>query len=352
MIDFVEVLITTKRNTDRNAVRRWVAECIGESSIWCKQVDGSKNSACQFRVSIYDPTVSLLMRLDKRIADSPAGLARSIEISELEISVDFYSRSGSDEERLAMFGILQRTLLPATSMWEQKRMHPRFTWGKQKNETRFLLPRSRSGTLHHSLPDSPYLDSTVYYGEENSDWEIRVQNKVADQRRDTDARTLNRHEKRARIEVTLAGDRLTALKLKTLGDLDRVSFTTVQGEFFHFALPTFTESAFHPQLQSAEDELNRREREQFRGGGVACLERLRSAKKQWLQTVPTRMTGMKISHLQQLRNHLRAKGIALKDRRAGRGLRGTTVAYAELNDMVRSALRDLERRIKGGEKRS
>lgn len=258
VIDFVEVLITTKRNTDRNAVRRWVAECIGESSIWCEQIGGSKNSACQFRVSIYDPRVSLLMRLDKRIDDSPAGLARSIEMSEIEISVDFYSHSGSDEERLTMFGILQRTLLPATSIWEQSRMHPRFTWGKQKNETRFLLPRSRRGTLHHRLPDSPYLDSTVYYGEENSDWEIRVQNKVADQRRDTGARTLNQHEKRARIEVTLAGDRLAALKLKTLGDLDRVSFTTLQREFFHFALPTFTDSAFLPQLQPVEDELNRK----------------------------------------------------------------------------------------------
>lgn len=56
--------------------------------------------------------------------------------------------------------------------------------------------------------------------------------------------------------------------------------------------------------------------------------------------------------MQRLRDHLRARGMSLKDRRAGRGLRGTTAAYAELNDMVRSTLRDLERRIKGGEKRS
>lgn len=64
------------------------------------------------------------------------------------------------------------------------------------------------------------------------------------------------------------------------------------------------------------------------------------------------MSGVKISHMQRLRDHLRARGMSLKDRRAGRGLRGTTAAYAELNDMVRSTLRDLERRIKGGEKRS
>lgn len=353
VIDFVEVLITTSRNTDPNAVRRWVTECIGGSSIWCQQIGGSKNSASQFHVSVYDPRVARLMRLDKSITDSRAGLARSIEISELEISIDFYSRSGSDSERLAMVGVLQRTLLPPMAIWDHGRMHPRFTWGKEKGETRFLLPGfRRPGKLHHCLPDPPFLDATVYYGEENTPWEIRVQNKICDQRRDAGALTLDQNEKRARIEVTLAGKELAALGLKTLKDLERVSFTTVQRKFFHFALPTFPVIAPLPKLQCVQSELNRREQEQFKRGGVACLERLRVVREQWLQTAPTRKTGVKTSPLQGLRDNLRSRGVKPKDRRAGRGLHGTTIAYAELNNLVRSALRDLERRIRGGEKRS
>lgn len=353
VIDFVEVEIITARNTDYKALRRWVSEGLGLSSIWCEPVGGSVNSASQFHLCIYDPKISNLLRLEEILEMCVAGLLSPVKLRRLEVSVDFYPRSGSENDRLSIVGVLQRTYLPPPGVWERERAHPRFTWGPGKSSTAFFLPSSSSKGLNHLVvPEHSFLDSTVYYGEKDAAWLVRIQNKISDQRTGSSARMLNQSEKRARIEVTLAGSKLAALKLNTISDLAAVSFSTLQREFFYFALPTFLDSLALPHLQCVQEEINRREHEQFRRGGVACVERLRDVKEQWLAAAPNRKTGVKTGHLRVLRDRLRKKGIVPADRRTGQGPRGTAVAFAELNDMIRSALRDLERRIRGGEKRS
>ena len=174
---------------------------------------------------------------------------------------------------------------------------------------------------------------------------VRVQNKVADRRTCNAKRVLLGREKRARIEVTLDRLELRRLGLISLSRLFRFRFAKLQGRFFHFALPTFLDEPDLPQHAAIAAEVNRTDRECFRQGGVVCLERWRRLKEQWLSAKP-RATTVKQSPLQRLREDVRVLGGKVQYRRAGTGRYGATIAYSELNEMVSSALRDLDRRTR------
>lgn len=351
VLDFVEVEIETTHPTDFKALRGWIARDLQLPPLWCTQIDGGKNSATKFRVVIQDPKVFVLTKLDACVENSKAGRAEPVKLRKVEVSVDFFPRSASDIERLAMVGVLQHTYLPRPDVWSNKTAHPRVSWGKTKNEQQFFLPSSaKSGLTYSSIPKAPFLDATVYHGERDAPWMIRIQNKVANHRKDETALALDQHEKRARIEVTLTGTALCELGLNTIKDLAEFKFTQLQGDFFHFALPTFPDAARLPQLQCVQDVMNSRDRETFVAGGVACLERIRAVKEEWYHTAP-KINDAK-DHVTTMRANMRAWGRKPSYGQVGQGKFGCTASYEELNDSVRSALRDLERRVKGGERRS
>jgi hypothetical protein len=337
VIDFVEVEIVTNFNTNLPAIRRWVSEALNLPKPWCEAVSGDNNSSNIFHIRIQDPRISKLERLDRAITKTAAGLAQPVTITKLEVSVDFYPRSGKDEDRWAMFGVLQRTYMPSSKIWCHGPDHPRFVWGRDRWDKMFFLRSSEKTGLHHQLlPEAAYLDSTVYYGEEDGPASIRIQNKISNQRTKDDAVMLDQIEKRARIEVTLTGSALNDLKLHTIADLARFRFTKLQREHFHFALPTFVDRAPLRQHQKIQEAINLRDRESFAKGGVLCLERLRDVREGWFHRV----------------GELKARGIKPSLRRMGRGDRGTAVAYKELNVMVRTAFQELGRRIARRERRS
>ncbi|WP_434619062.1 hypothetical protein [Tabrizicola sp. M-4] len=336
VIDFVEVEIVTKNSTNFPAIRRWISSALSLPSPWCEQVGGEKNSATTFHIVIHDPRIADLERLDGAIAKTAAGLAQPTKITKLEISIDFYPHSGSEEDRLAMFGVLQRTYMPSKNVWTKNRDHPRFQWSEKEKPT-FFLPSSIKRRLHHQLsPEAAFLDSTVYYWEKTGPASIRIQNKITNNRNKDRFIALPQEDKRARIEVTLTGSALSELKLRTIADLARFSFTKLQGEHFHFALPTFVDRARLSQYQKVQEAINLRDRESFAKGGVLCLERLRDVREEWFKRV----------------GELKARGITPSLRRMGKGDRGTTVAYVALNEMVRTAFQELGRRIARRERRS
>jgi len=336
VIDFVEVEIVTKNSTNFPAIRRWVSNALSLPSPWCEQVGGEKNSATTFRVVIHDPRIDVLERFDGAMAVTAAGLAKPITITKLEISIDFYPRSGSEEDRLAMFGVLQRTFMPSMSVWKKNREHPRFQWSEKEKPT-FFLPSSTTRGLHHQLlPEAAFLDSTVYHRDKKGPALIRIQNKISNNRTKDSFVALSQEDKRARIEVTLTGSALSDLKLRTIADLTRFSFTKLQGDHFHFALPTFIDRARLPLHQVVQEAINLRDRESFAKGGVLCLERLRDVREDWFKRV----------------GELKARGTTPSLRRKGKGDRGTTVAYEALNLMVRTALQDMRRRFATRERRS
>lgn len=353
VIDFVEVEIVTNTNTNVPAMRNWVSEALNLPKPWCKQVGGDNNSSNIFHIRIQDPRMSKLERLDGAITKTAAGLAQPITITKLEISVDFYPRSGKETDRLAMFGVLQRTYMPSSEIWRHAPDHPRFVWGRDRRDKMFFLRSSEKTGLHHQLlPEAAYLDSTVYYGEEDGPASIRIQNKISNQRTKDDAVMLDQIEKRARIEVTLTGSALNALKLHTIADLARFRFTKLQGEHFHFALPTFVDRAPLQQHQEVQEVINLRDRESFAKGGVLCLERLRDVREEWFSKDVKTGRFKRESHTKVMAGHLKARGLTPTLRRNGMGDRGTTVAYKELNVMVRTAFQELGRRIARRERRS
>lgn len=353
VIDFVVVEIVTIKNTDFKALRRWISDRLKLPSLWCEQIAGTKNSANIFHIFIHDPKIATLLELDKTVAKTPAGLAQPITISKLEVSADFYPRSGSENDRLTMFAILQRTYMPSMDVWKNNRDQPRFVWGDANDETAFFLPSSPKAGLHHQLvPRSAFLDSTVYYRDKNGPACVRIQNKISNQRTESAAVTLTQEEKRARIEVTLTGSSLVRLKLNTLSDLGRFSFNKLQGEHFHFALPTFEDQARFLKYQPITERINQRDRESFAAGGVLCLEHLRDRKEAWFREERMVRGRPRSSHLKVMQDHLKAKGLRSKTRLVGSGETGRTIAYKELNELVRTALQDLGRRITRRERRS
>lgn len=336
VIDFVEMEIVTNTNTNVPAMRTWVSEALSVPKPWCDQVGGDKNSSNIFRVRIQDPRISKIDRLDRAISATTAGLAQPITIAKLEVSIDFYPRSGNEEDRLAMFGVLQRTYMPSMNVWTKNRDHPRFQWSKEDKPTFFLPSLTKRGLHHQRSPEAAFLDSTVYYWEKTGPALIRIQNKISNNRNKDSFIALPQEDKRARIEVTLTGSALSDLKLRTIADIARFSFTKLQGDHFHFALPTFLDRARLPQHQKVQEAINLRDRESFAKGGVLCLERLRGVREDWFKRV----------------GELKARGITPSLRRMGKGDRGTTVTYEALNMIVRAALQDMGRRFATRERRS
>jgi len=353
VIDFVEVEMVTKNATNFPAIRRWISEALNVPKPWCEQVEGEKNSATIFRIVIHDPRIADLERLDGAIAKTAAGLAQPITITKLEISIDFYPRSGSEEDRFAMFGVLQRTFMPSMKIWHYAADHPRFAWGPGKKNMMFFLRSAEKKEVRHQLsPEAAFLDSTIYYRDEKGPALIRIQNKISNNRNRDSFVALPQEEKRARIEVTLTGSALSELKLRTTADLARFSFAKLQGDHFHFALPTFVDRAHIPHLQKVQEAINVRDRESFANGGVLCLERLRDVREDWFKRDVTTGSFKRASHLKVMAGHLKTRGLRPTLRRSGMGDRGTTVSYVELNEKVRMALQDMGRRFATRERRS
>lgn len=345
VIDFVEVEIHTIRPTGVTAVRNWVVDGVKSESVFCRNLDGTKNSAKVFSARIQEPTSKMLSKVERAIEHNRAGLAQPASIRTIEVSVDIYARSGKQEDRARMVGLLHRTYLPVMDTWTT-RATPRFVVGDPSATTHLIkhLPKDQ-GVYPEQVPPGPPLESTMYFGERYGSWMVSVQNKVGDQRNAGTMRVLAEREKRARIEVTLGGPELRKLGLISLSGLSRFRFAKLQGRFFHFALPTFLDKPVLPQHTAVAAEVNRTDRECFCHGGVVCLERWRRLKEQWLSTKPKKPIRTH-SHLQQLRQNVRALGKGISDRRAGNGRCGTSISYRELNEMVSSALRDLDRRTR------
>jgi hypothetical protein len=344
-IDFIDVDVHTINLTGMAAVRKWIMDSVKSESVFCWHLDGTMNSARSFTVRIQEPTATMLSKVERAIGCSRAGLARPTSIRTIEVSIDIYAKSGKQDDRDRMVGLLQRTYLPGMETWTT-RVTPRFVVGDPSSTTHLIKHPPKNQCVYPcQLPPSPPLDSTTYFGEQDGPWMVRVQNKVTDRRSGTTARSLLDEEKRARIEVTLRGPELQKLGLVSLSRLSNFRFAGLQGKFFHFALPTFIDEPVLTQHSAVAAEVNRTDQECFCQGGVVCLERWRNLKEQWLSAKPLATT-VKQSPLQRLRKDARVLGRSVQYRRAGTGRYGTTISYSELNEMVSSALRDLDRRTR------
>ncbi|TPN49485.1 hypothetical protein FJ976_17295 [Mesorhizobium sp. B1-1-9] len=302
--------------------------------------------ADKFDVRIQEPDLRKI-RAACDLVGAKYGLEMLPFIRAIEISVDFTPKQPDDGKRAKLFTVLTRHFWTDRDVISGHFDRPRFTWGKNKEETGHVLRHIEGGPegVNESLlistvrDRSPFVDSNYYIGAKGSDISWRIMDKVIDTQnhRAGTAIQLDEADKRVRIEVTLDRPAVSAIGLTHLKDLARMRFARLQGMFFTFMLPTFVDvgkvgrsvnsaiKAWHDQQRVAK----------FLQTGVIGLKAMDDARE--LQAMHLR---------KQERRLLVAQGLKMKrPPRVGTQKAGTFLAYDELNGRVSDALRHLGARV-------
>ena len=225
--------------------------------------------------------------------------------------------------------------------------YPRFTWGKRRKvkTDRVIIPAKRRAHRERSLGSTefdrqPYGDATYYLGKRKDGpvmW--RLMDKAIDQqnRRAGTQKMLTEKERRTRIEVALKGPELRRIGIETLEDLLRFKFESLQMAYFRFFVPTF-EHAGGGQAGQMRQWQEKQRRQKFLRAGMIGLEAMDVIQR-----------GSQAEIRKDLRTRMNKQGRKIKpEDRRGRGQSNTYVAYKELNEAVKAALRNLREREERG----
>jgi ribosomal protein S24E len=284
------------------------------------------------------------------VIEARFGMDRPPIVRSIEISVDFTPKVSSEVERAKIARVLMNHLLVDLDVITNIRDRPRTVWGRDQSSVTRLIYDSKHLTaegnkrflIETERDRAPFTDGTLEIGAKEANVSWRVMDKIID-RQNVSAGTcvvLGEAEKRARIEVTLDRPEVEALGITLLSDLNRLNFTRLQGRYFRFFLPTFTgAAALGPGRKSALLIWQDRQRAiKFSKSGGLSLKAMDDA-------LAEQKTEIKRQALRDLhRRGLRLPGAD----RTGRGLVGSFVAYEELNDCTRTALRNLGLRVVAG----
>lgn len=260
----------------------------------------------------------------------------------MEVSVDFYpEHPPAADDRTRLFGVLQHHLWPTEDVLASRKSRPRFAWGPGAAKIRHVLPWGKGETANRELlytterDRSVYGDSTYYVGSRDGllmwrimDKEVDQQNRATGLRRD-----LSAEERRVRIEVTLRGEELDRLGLRTPSDLRGFRFEKLRSRYFDFMLPTFRKRGSGSKSLVAE-WLEKERCIKFMTAGVIGLKAMDEIA---LEKRRARRPEL-VCHLKQAGRTIRPEA------RRGRGAALTFVAYEELNKAVETALRHMSER--------
>lgn len=305
--------------------------------------EGPGRMATRFAVRVQEPQIGRLLgaveALDRRYPLAGGG---SVLVRAMEISVDARPRIPSEEARGLLLAAMMRTFHARRGIWTPERARPRFSFSRASPT--FISPKdpleSRSRDAWESLAAIKRLpaDATFYVGERGGEVLWRLMDKVLDQQNPAAGTRieLEAHERRVRVEVTLGSEELMDIAALELAGLGCVSFTELQGRFFTFRLPTFQDSAGPPTVGTLSARvIEAKRRRVFKEVGVLGLEAYDASRMAWLKP-----------HRDALRDERRQQGRALERRRVGTGPTGTTIAWAELNRTMQTALRHLQERVR------
>lgn len=230
------------------------------------------------------------------------------------------------------------------------RDRPRTVWGRDGRsvtrliyDSKHLTPEENKRFLIETERDrAPFMDATLEIGAKEADVRWRIMDKIVD-RQNVDAGTfvaLKEAEKRARIEVTLDRPEVEALGINLFSDLKDLNFTRLQGRYFRFFLPTFSgQAAYGPGSKAAIIVWQDRQRMMkfAKSGGLA------------LRAMDSALAEQRLKMKRQALQDIHSRGLRLsRHAQTGRGLAGSFIAYEELNERVRTALRNLGRRVVDG----
>lgn len=346
VIDWITIGVLLDRKTQFQWVQRELTAILRRPP-YIENIFGDKNASSDgFDIRFQEPEVSDVLKAMDAL-HSKFGLVLDPVVRSIEISVDFTPKAPNDLERARLVRVLMIHLQVNEDVISEVRDRPRTVWGRGEGKTNRLLYNSARLTseenkrflIETDRDRAPYTDGTLEVGEKNAPVTWRVMDKIID-RQNVAAGTympLDDKSKRARIEVTLDRPEVKALGITYLDDLRTLNFTRLQGRYFQFMLPTFVSQANRKtgKRKAIAAASNPDRTSKFSKTGVIGLKAMDEVRAEhWLQMRRTILPD------------LHERGLRLSPiNRTARGVAGTFVAYDELNDRVRIALRNLGKRV-------
>ena len=281
LIDRIAISFTTVELTSHGNLQKALAQVGLTTFVWDRtlrlektdwraslpQLDLSHLTGQHFSVMLQDPT-PVNLRAAVSAIDMVAGLDGKVRMCLIELALDFYPRTLSDQSealvsRELIVGLLQRHLwsageeYAADTLDKPRQADPRQVFHDGSRRPIRYLFADGNDQLHSDVQLSEasvrkrlmqakpgnhlYLNSGIYRGRMNGPRQTNVQHKIAD-RRNADKAThidLDNLDRRARVELTLTSpETLDAMGLKTVDDLAHISFRSLSRRMIAFRLPT------------------------------------------------------------------------------------------------------------------
>lgn len=349
VIDWIDIRVLLMRETQFRHLQKNIAMILNKKAYVANSLDDKNAPDDVFYIRFQEPDIVKLRNVMTMIK-TKYGLGLDPLISGIEISVDFYPKTLGASERAKMVRVLSNHLMCERDIITEHRDRPRSVWGKFRGEYQRVLsgnPNFSENANTQLLIDTdwdhaPYADATLEIGAQEADVRWRIMDKVIDtQNRSAGTYVaLKEEEKRARIEVTLTGEELDELKLQTFDDLAELNFSSLQGRYFRFMLPTLSGRVVHKTKwrEAISVARDRQRLDKFRKAGGIGVKAMDAA------VTETQLNIRKASISDM---HDRGMKVPLRNR-IGKGASGTFIAYEELNERVLTALRSLGARVRKG----
>ncbi|WP_425986353.1 hypothetical protein [Ensifer sp. R-19] len=347
VIDWIDIHFELSRRTQHWHLNDRIEKLTGRKEYPEALDSGEGKTATRYKLRVQEPDFQNVRKVLDEL-ESVYGFVAPATISGIEVSIDFYPKTPSEEARAQMHGVLVRHFFPTTRVLRSNLMWPRFMPGSIK-KTDYTIGRNESdesldiGDRMTPGLDRPALYGSTYYVGERDDprafW--RIQNKVLDKQNNA-AGTRDKladDKKRIRIEVALGQEGCREIGLQQFGDLEAVGITRLQKGFFQFMKPTFAivrPGSARPGSAAVKRKVEENRRERFLNAGVLGLQIREDARDE-----------LRALEMRKIRRWHRTSGSKMPPKmRAGAGAYGTMIAYEELTRMVERALAGLQRKVR------
>lgn len=347
VIDWVDVHFELSRRTQHWHLNDRIEKLTGRKEYPEALDSGEGKTATRYKLRVQEPDFQNVRKVLDEL-ESVYGFVAPATISGIEISIDFYPKTPSEEARAQMHGVLVRHFFPTTRVLRSNLMWPRFMPGSIK-KTDYTIGRNESdesldiGDRMTPGLDRPALYGSTYYVGERDDprafW--RIQNKALDKQNKTAGTRdeLPDDKKRIRIEVTLGQEGCREIGLENFNDLETLMITRLQKGFFQFMKPSFAivrPGSARPRSAAVKRKVEEYRRERFLNAGVLGLQIREDAREE-----------LRALHLPGIKKWHRTRGGKMPPRaRTGVGPYGTMVVYEDLARVVERALAGLQRRVR------
>jgi hypothetical protein len=347
LVDWIDIEFELARRTQYWKLNDRIEALTGRKEFPDALDLGAGKTATRYRLRVQEPDFATVRKVMMDI-EAEYGFLAPARVAGLEVSIDAYPKTVSEEARARLHGVLVRHFFPTTAILTSDKKWPRFfpgvvdetdyTVGRNKHDPRLdIIDRMTPST------DRPVTYEATFYAGEKDDarafW--RIQNKVLDKQNKAagTSEILPEDKKRIRIEVALGpnGCREAGLQdFETIGDF---KFTRLQRPFLQFMKPTFGVfppggSGGHSSAIKMRTEETRRER--FLNAGVLGLQIREDAREDYRRL-----------EMMNFMSWHKARGSKMPRRnRTGTGSYGSMVAYEELARVVERALAGLQRRVR------